>query len=250
MSLNTSTPEIIEPNWPAPKNIRAYSTTRMGGVSEGGYSHFNLAQHVGDNIEHVEKNRQQLIDHLKLPSQPVWLNQIHGIQVSDAAIDAVEIPEADASYSFELNKVCSVMTADCLPVLICNRNGTKVAAVHAGWRGLANGVIEASIAALNEKASELMVWLGPAIGPKHFEVGEEVRQIFVNDLSKTSQAFVPHKAEHYLADIYQLARMRLNRLGIDAIYGGEFCTYTDAEHFYSYRRDGKTGRQASLIWIE
>lgn len=249
--LSESKMKIIKPDWPAAKNIHAFSTTRnllpKSGESEGPYACLNLAQHVEDNPEHVQNNRKILKRHLNLPAEPVWLEQVHGKHVVNA-----NLPEdltADASYSKNPNKVCAVMTADCLPVLICNRQGNKVAAAHAGWRGLADGVIEESIKLLDEKQEDLLVWLGPAIGPQVFEVGEEVRRVFIDDLAQSEMAFKENRPGHYLADIYLLARLRLNRLGVDAVYGGEYCTYTDANHFYSYRRDGKTGRQVSLIWF-
>ncbi|VAW62628.1 FIG00003370: Multicopper polyphenol oxidase [hydrothermal vent metagenome] len=245
--------QLIIPDWPAADNVYAYSTTRLDaentGCSQGAYSHFNLANHVGDSPQHVQSNRQQLVKQLNLPAEPLWLEQMHGIRVFNSADIPVGIPQADASYSVIANNICVVMTADCLPVLICNRKGTKVAAAHAGWRGLAAGVIEASILALNEKPSELLVWLGPAIGPKVFEVGENVRRAFIDEFKESAIAFSSVRAGHYLADIYQLARLRLKKRGICAVYGGEYCTYTDNNRFYSYRRDVKTGRQASLIWF-
>lgn len=242
--------EIIRPDWPAPQNIHAFSTTRKAGVSQGVFSGLNLALHVEDNPQHVELNRQQLKRQLDLPAEPRWLNQVHGIQAVNVVIPDEPTPEADASFAVIKNNVCVVMTADCLPVLICNRKANKVAAAHAGWRGLVDGVIEKTIESLNEKPEDLLVWLGPAIGPDAFEVGEDVYHAFVADLPQAKAAFKANRPGHYLADIYQLARMRLNRMGVDAIYGGGYCTYTDADHFYSYRRDGKTGRQASLIWFE
>jgi len=245
--------EIIKPDWPAAKNIQAFCTTRNAPQNNfsaqiGAYDYFNLAQHVADNAASVEANRQQLKTQFNLPSHPVWLDQVHGKQVAD--ITKENTPIADAAFSHQKNKVCTVLTADCLPVLICNKKGNKVAAAHAGWRGLAGGVIEATVNALDEKKSELLVWLGPAIGPNAFEVGAEVRDVFVKHLPQTRAAFQQNREQHYLADIYQLARLRLNALGVEAIYGGEYCTFTDANRFYSFRRDGTTGRQASLIWFE
>jgi len=206
----------------------------------------------------VQKNRQQLAKQLNLPAEPLWLEQMHGTGVINAAQMAAqthinadqEIPlQADASYSTLASTVCAVMTADCLPVLVCNRKGDRVAAAHAGWRGLAAGVIETTLLALNEEPSEIRVWLGPAIGPAAFEVGEDVRNVFVDELAASESAFKVSRSGHYLADIYQLARLKLKRLGVDAVYGGEYCTYTDKNRFYSYRREAKTGRQASLIWF-
>jgi polyphenol oxidase len=237
----------IKPDWPAPENIKAFCTTRKEGVSEGAYAHFNLAAHVDDNHLHVKKNRQLLSDALNLPVEPVWLEQVHGVHIINADT-ADKIPQADASFSTEKNKVCVVMTADCLPVLLCNKQGTKVAAAHAGWRGLQAGVIEASINALEENTQDILVWLGPAIGPQAFEVGDEVRQKFIQEIPETALAFIANKPGHWLANIYQLAKIRLQKMGIEKIYGGDFCTYTDQQRFYSYRRDGATGRMASLIW--
>jgi len=242
--------EIIRPDWPASGNIHAFCSTRKSGVSRGEFSGLNLALHVEDNPQYVALNRQQLKQQLHLPAEPLWLNQVHGTQVINASATAESTPDADASYATISNQVCVVMTADCLPVLICNRKSNKVAAAHAGWRGLADGVIEKTIESLNEKPEELLVWLGPAIGPDAFEVGEDVYHAFVADLPQAEIAFKANRPGHYLADIYQLARLRLNRLGVNAIYGGEYCTCSDVDHFYSYRRDGKTGRQASLIWFE
>lgn len=242
--------EVIYPDWPAPGAVRALSTTRPGGVSQGCYASLNLAMHVEDEAGAVSRNRQRLCQQLALPSEPVWLEQVHGRDVFDASLTVSSPPQADASFSHQENRVCVVMTADCLPLLICNRKGDRVAAAHAGWRGLAGGVIEATVKTLQQPADQLMVWLGPAIGPTAFEVGEEVRQAFIQDLQASEGAFRSTRPGHYLADIYQLARLRLSRIGIEAVYGGEYCTWTDADHFYSYRRDGKTGRQASMIWIQ
>jgi len=216
----------------------------------GTYDSFNLALHVEDDAQKVEANRQQLVEQLNLPGEPLWLNQVHGHRAVNAAQFSNRLPNADASFSDQPNHVCAVMTADCLPVLICNLKGSKVAAAHAGWRGLADGVIENTVASLNESPHRLLVWLGPAIGPQAFEVGEEVRDVFVKELPATVGAFKQNRSGHFLADIYKLARLRLKAMGIEAVYGGEYCTFTDAHHFYSYRRDGKTGRQASLIWFE
>ncbi|MDH5484927.1 MAG: peptidoglycan editing factor PgeF [Gammaproteobacteria bacterium] len=239
----------IYPDWPAPANIRAVTTTRQGGVSERMYQGFNLALHVEDDPQHVMQNRQILVQQLDLPSEPVWLNQVHSNRVIDAA-NTSPLPSADAAYALDSHIVCCVMTADCLPVLICNKQGTKVAAAHAGWRGLLDGVIEASITCLEEPAENILVWLGPAIGPGAFEVGDEVRAGFEARQAEASVAFTPARPGHWLADIYQLARIRLKSIGVTAVYGGEFCSVTDAKRFYSYRRDGQTGRMASLIWSE
>jgi len=240
--------DFIQPDWPAPENIKACCTTRNAGVSEASYASFNLATHVNDDPQHVLKNRSILKQSLNLPAEPVWLEQVHGVGVLDA--DNYSSNQVDAAFSSHINQVCVVMTADCLPVLICNRQGTKVAAAHAGWRGLQAGVIEHTIDALQEEPANCLLWLGPAIGARAFEVGDEVREAFVNEISVTAEAFVANRAGHWLADIYQLACFCLQKKGVNEIYGGGLCTYTDASRFYSYRRDNHTGRMASLIWRE
>jgi YfiH family protein len=247
--------QLLQPDWPAPANVHAWSSSRLQGVSEAPYRGLNLALHVGDNANAVQHNRQHLAQVLSLPQSPLWLDQVHGHQVVNAAEragveESERCPQADAAYSPQAGVVCVVMTADCLPLLVCNRRGDRVAAVHAGWRGLAAGVIESTLAALDEPAAELLVWLGPAIGPAAFEVGEEVRQVFIAEDAGAASAFRQNRPGHYLADIYALARRRLQAFGVRAIYGGGYCTFDDANHFYSYRRDGKTGRQASLIWFD
>lgn len=251
--------QLLTADWPAPANVHAVSTTRQHGESKGDYAGLNLALHVGDDAQTVVKNRARLAAFLGLPDEPIWLNQVHKtctVNTDEYSKTAKMPPDADASFSVKPNQVCVVMTADCLPLLVCNRKGDKVAAIHAGWRGLAEGVIEYSIAALQEPADQLLVWLGPAIGPQAFEVGEEVRAVFIGKFAEfgslsiqAAQAFTQTSPGHYLADIYQLARLTLQTLGISAVYGGEYCTFNDANHFYSYRRDGTTGRQASLIWF-
>ena len=237
---------LITPDWPAPANVRALQTTRKGGVSDSPYASFNLGSHVGDNPLAVSRNRMLLAP--LLPSEPVWLNQVHGITVAGAG-RAGCLPEADASVSTHPGAVCVVMTADCLPILLCDEQGSVVGAAHAGWRGLCDGVIEATVSAMNVPAPTLMAWLGPAIGSTVFEVGDEVRTAFVAKQPQAAKAFVAAAEGKWMADIYQLARLRLQALGIHRIYGGDLCTYSDAERFYSYRRDGVTGRMATFIWI-
>ncbi|MCW8972882.1 MAG: peptidoglycan editing factor PgeF [Gammaproteobacteria bacterium] len=240
--------KLIPPSWPAPANVHAAVTTRQGGVSRAPYDSLNLGDHVGDDPTAVAHNRLLLRESLALPSEPHWLSQVHG----NCAIDAADSPsgcEADAVFSRDASEVCAVLTADCLPVLLCDSGGSVVAAVHAGWRGLLDGVIENTVARM-AGWGEILAWLGPAIGPQAFEVGEEVRQAFINEDVATAGAFAPSPAGRWLADIYALARRRLQRAGVDAIYGGEYCTFSDPERFYSYRRDGVTGRMASLIWME
>ena len=237
---------FLIPDWPAPAGIRACVTTRANGVSVAPFDSFNLGDHVGDDPVAVAHNRQRLTHIFDV--QPAWLSQVHGVVVAPA--DPQQIAEADASWTATPGIACTVMTADCLPALFCDRAGTRVAAAHAGWRGLAAGVLEAAALSLNVEPCDILVWLGPAIGPKAFEVGGEVRDVFIKDMPHAGTAFVPSiNAGRFMADIYALARLRLARCGITAVYGGGFCTVTDPR-FYSYRRSPRTGRFASLVWIE
>lgn len=240
---------VIQANWPAPKNIKAFTTTRIGGVSKTPYDSFNLATHVGDDRKAVEKNRALLQTTLQLPNEPLWLTQTHSIDVVQAELQQAYV-NADASYTRQKNIVCAAQTADCLPVLICDRAATCVAAIHAGWKGLAAGIIEQTIKAMNIPGKELLVWLGPAIGPHAFEVGEDVYQQFITHDANADLGFNKISSQKWLADIYLLAKQRLHAYDVTAIYGGEFCTYTDKEKFFSFRRDKTTGRMTSLIWIE
>jgi YfiH family protein len=233
------------PDWPAPANVRAACTTRRGGSSQGAFAALNLAAHVGDDPEAVARNRAELRAVLELPSEPVWLEQVHGTEVIDAGRPAPR--RADASFTGVPGVVCAVLTADCLPVLLCDSAGSCVAAVHAGWRGLAAGVLENAVAALD--VPDLMAWLGPAIGPQAFEVGAEVRQAFVAPHPESAPAFTAGEEGKWRADLYQLARFALRRAGVNDVYGGGWCTHGDPERFYSYRRDGVTGRMASVIWL-
>jgi len=241
--------ELIIPQWPAPEGVHACTTTRLGGYSLPPYDQFNLADHVGDDPAIVAANRQKLREILKLPSEPRWLQQIHGTDVlaTDSGCSASNI--ADASYTTQPGQVCVVLTADCLPVLFCNRSGTCVAAAHAGWRGLAAGILEATLKQFNESAEEILIWLGPAIGPTAFEVGEEVRTAFTDYLPTAEMAFTPSRKGHWFANLYLLAKQRFAHQGITTVYGGDFCTYTETQRFYSYRRDRHTGRMATLIWF-
>lgn len=234
------------PDWPAPSTVRAVSTTRRGGVSATPYASFNLGDHVGDDPGAVAENRTRLMQTLSLSAAPGWLRQVHGTRVVDAAQGACE---ADAARTGQAGVVCAVLTADCLPLLLCNSAGTQVAAVHAGWRGLAAGVIETALDGMGE-GKEIMAWLGPAIGPAAFEVGDEVRAAFMAQDASTQAAFRPSPAGRWLADIYQLARWRLTAGGVTRIYGGHWCTYSETERFYSYRRDGICGRMATMIWLD
>ncbi len=241
---------VIVPDWPAPAHVKAYTTLRTGGTSQAPYETFNLAKGVGDDEHAVKANRAILNDVLSLPNEPVWISQTHSTIVLPARPET-KGKEADATFANQPEQVCAVMTADCLPIFLCDRSGTHVAAIHAGWRGLAHGIIENTLQTLNLSPENILIWLGPAIGPKVYELGEEVRDIFVCDDPQAEKAFVPSQNEgRWLGDLYALARLRLRRYGVSAIYGGEYCTYSDAARFFSYRRDGgKTGRMASLIWI-
>jgi YfiH family protein len=241
--------DVIAPDWPAPANVHAWVTTRQGGVSSPPYASLNLATHVGDASEAVATNRSLLCDALALSSAPHWLEQVHGCAVADVKDDDISAVCADAAFSQARGQVCAVLTADCLPVLLCDVRGTAVAAVHAGWRGLLDGVIEAAVARF-VAPTELMAWLGPAIGPASFEVGEEVRAAFIARDTEASSGFLPGQdAAHWQADLYALARMRLHKVGVHEIYGGGFDTATDPR-FYSHRASGgQAGRFASLIWL-
>lgn len=239
---------MIYPDWPAPATVHTLSTTRSGGYSRAPWDSFNLAMHVGDNGSTVTRNRERLQRLAALPAEPLWLAQVHGNRVVNVAT-AGSSPAADASFSLLPGQVCAILTADCLPVLLCDRQGTRVAAAHAGWRGLSGGVLEATVAALEVPPDRLLVWLGPSIGPAAFEVGEEVRDVFVSSHATATTAFVARAQGRWLADLYTLARIRLQAAGVTAVYGGGCCTFSDPERFYSYRRDGQTGRMASLIWL-
>jgi len=240
---------FITPSWPAPANVKALQTTRTGGVSHAPYNSLNLGVHVDDDEIAVAKNRQLLCPYL--PSEPVWLNQVHGIEVIDAA-QSTCLQNADASFTTQSNVVCVTMTADCLPVLLCDKAGTVVAAVHAGWRGLCDGAIESAVNKLPVEKSEILAWLGPAIGPDAFEVGEEVRQQFIKHDQQAEQAFKP-QGDKWFCNIYMIAKQRLNQIGVTQVYGAsineDFCTYSDEMRFFSFRRDNVTGRMASLIWL-
>lgn len=236
---------LIVPDWPAPPQVRAIQTTRQGGLGTAPYDSLNFGMHVGDDAHTVAANRNLLST--LVPSEPAWLEQVHGTAVVMAE-SAGCAPRADACITRRENAVCAVMTADCLPVFLCDDVGTVAGVAHAGWRGLADGVIEETIIAMDVPISSMMAWLGPAIGPQAFEVGPEVREIFMRHDPASEFAFSAH-GDKYLADIYLLARQRLLSLGIQRIYGGNFCTYTEVERFFSYRRDGRTGRMASLIWL-
>ena len=238
------------PDWPAPENIRAAVTTREGGASQGSYSSFNLGTRSGDLPGAVASNRLLLAEDWNWVNSPQWLEQVHGTDVVCASSNGLE-QKADASWTASVSLPCAVLTADCLPVLFCDRKGTTVAAAHAGWKGLAAGVLEAVIDAMDVSPAELMVWLGPAISQKHFEVGPEVRNAFLRVQPEAENAFIPGTGDRWMGDLYLLARQRLSAAGIKSIYGGGFCTFEDTRRWFSYRRDGQqSGRLGSFIWIE
>lgn len=260
---------VFSAEWPAPVSVKTLITTRIGGVSQAPFDQNNMAHHVGDDIDSVSQNRKNLVEQNALPSQPMWLNQTHSIDVVDLDTFTnqqssnnqqatnnqnykVEPISADGSFTSKDGIICSVMTADCLPILLCNRAGTWISAVHAGWRGLADGILEKAVEYYTGSSKELIAWLGPAISQKHFQVGEEVMRTFLLNHSEAEKAFKPNldsNSNKYWADLYLLAKQRLSKYGVKA-YGGGFCTYAETERFYSYRRDGVTGRMASLIWLE
>jgi purine-nucleoside/S-methyl-5'-thioadenosine phosphorylase / adenosine deaminase len=239
---------VIKPDWPAPDGVNAFMTTRLGGVSRAPFDSLNLGDHVGDDPARVLENRRLLKE--ALPSEPRWLQQAHGTAVSCADAGTI-CPQADASFSRTRGVVCVVMTADCLPVLFCDESGSVIAAAHAGWRGLAAGILEATVESMNVPPERLMAWMGAAIGPDAFEVGEVVRGAFVSELAEAAAAFQPgSQPGKWWADLYRLTRLRLARIGVTRIHGGGLCTYTDSRRFYSFRRDGTTGRMATLIWLQ
>lgn len=241
--------EPLVPDWAVPDHIRAYSTTRSGGVSRTPFDSLNLGFASGDRTQAVNENRRRVENALRMPETPRWLKQVHGARVVDA-VTAAGRPQADAAIAVEPDQVLAVMTADCIPVLMCDRSGTQVAVAHAGWRGLAAGVLENTVAAFDADAKRLMVWLGPGIGPRAFEVGPEVRQAFVAGDPGADSAFRPGSTDRLFADLYALARRRLRRVGVKSITGGGFCTYHDPRRFFSHRRDGpRSGRMASFIWL-
>jgi polyphenol oxidase len=269
-------PGWLTPEWPAAACVRALSTLRGGGVSGSPYASLNLGDHVGDAAATVAENRGSLRAAARLPAEPTWLVQVHGICVKD--LDSLDAPgpadtaapgladvgapgladagaPADAAVTSQPGRVCAILTADCLPVLLAAdsgavHTGARVGAAHAGWRGLAGGVIEATVSALGASPGDLLAWLGPAIGPRHFEIGAEVRDALLRGDPGAEAAFEPNARGRFMADLYTLARRRLVRLGVERIYGGGECTYTDRDKYFSHRRDGQTGRQATLIWIE
>ncbi len=250
--MNAAGSCLLVPEWPAPPGVHALMTLRDGGTSGGPYASLNLGTHCGDAPEAVRRNRALL--RTRLPAEPRWLRQVHGVGVVQAdAVDALpqadgSHAEADASYTRAPGTVCAVLVADCMPILLCTRTGDAVAAAHAGWRGLAGGVIEATVAALGVAGHELMAWLGPAIGPQAFQVGPEVRAAFVGAAPEDASGFRHDAGDRWLCDLAVLARARLTRLGVSEVYGGDACTVSEPERFFSYRRDRTCGRMAALIW--
>jgi polyphenol oxidase len=236
------------PDWPAPPTVRAVSTLRSGGVSHAPFADFNVASHVGDDPEAVAKNRHRLREDFSLQYEPSWLDQVHGDVVVEAGL--LSAPHrADASVSRSIGPACVILTADCLPVLFCSRSGDRVAAAHAGWRGLAAGILDNTVGSLGLPGGELIAWLGPAISQKAFEVGDDVRIAFMAKDAGTADAFVLNARGRWQCDLYALARRNLAMLGVHDVYGGEFCTFTQADRFFSYRREGRCGRMASLVWL-
>ena len=240
-------PAFLHPDWPAPANVRAAVTLRSGGVSSGPYASLNPGDHVGDEPAHVAENRRRLRAALALPAEPQWLQQVHGAQV--AHLPGAAHHADDAAWTQQAGVVCAILSADCLPVLLCDRAGTVVAAAHAGWRGLAAGVLEQAVSALPVAPADLLAWLGPAIGPAAFEVGAEVRQAFVQAQAQAARHFRAVAGGKHLADLFGLARQQLQRAGVKNISGGGWCTYSEASRFFSHRREAPCGRMASLIWL-
>jgi len=236
----------IVPDWPAPARVRAFITTRSGGVSAGPFASMNLGLRTDDDLKSVRTNRASLRE--CLPAEPKWLLQVHGAEVVDA--DSLKKPvEADAAVARNPGSVCTVMIADCLPVLLTDRAGTVVAVAHAGWRGLAAGVVENTVRAMGTSPDQVLAFLGPAIGPSAFEVGADVRDAFLSRSGDAASAFVSHKPGKWLADLFELGRRRLRSSGVTKIYGGGICTYSDPQRFFSHRRDKVTGRMAAFIWL-
>jgi polyphenol oxidase len=250
--------EIIAPNWPAPARVRSAFTLRTDGVSLSPYDSLNLAAHVDDVADAVQENRRRVRARLGLPAEPVWLQQVHGVEVADLDVATshdveTRVPagrRADAAVTRLPGRVCVIQVADCMPVLFAARDGSTVGAAHAGWRGLAGGVLEETVRKLAVPPAQLIAWLGPAIGQGHFEVGDDVRSAFVSSNPDAASAFEANSRGRWQCDLYALARRRLSALGIQDVFGGGWCTYADAARFFSFRRDGKCGRMAALIWME
>ncbi len=240
---------FVAPDWPAPPAVRAVTTLRPGGVSQAPYDSLNLAGHVGDQPGLVAENRSRVRAALKLHQEPSWLEQVHGARTLDLDATGPMDRQADAAVTAQPGVICAVLTADCLPVLFATIDGRRVGAAHAGWRGLVAGVLEATIAALASPPHDILAWLGPAICQQHFEVGAEVRDAFIAADPAAAAAFAANDRGRWQADLYDLARQRLRRAGIEAVYGGDRCTFAEREACFSHRRDGRCGRMATLIWI-
>jgi polyphenol oxidase len=240
----------LQADWPAPAGVTAISTFRGGGASSVPFESLNLGAHVRDDPAAVAENRARLVRAAELPSEPCWLTQVHGVAVKNLDTQASDSAAADAAFTRQPGRVCAILSADCLPVLFASESGDLVGAAHAGWRGLAAGVIEATIVAMRVPSEQLLAWIGPAIGPKHFEVGAEVRHAFLEQEAGADEAFTQNACGRFMADLGVLARRRLGTLGITRIYGSGECTFASPDRYFSHRRDGNTGRQATLIWRE
>ena len=248
MTLN-----FIQPDWPAPVGVKAYVTQRQGGVSLAPYASLNLATYVGDDLDAVVHNRQLLAQSLGLPSEPFWMSQVHGIEVINAddpvCVEADGLTVADGAWTHDHHRVLAIMTADCLPILLTDQQSSFVMALHAGWRGLADGIIQNAIRRASLPADRIMAWVGPGIGFSAFEIGSEVRNAFLMSGRAEKYHFKPSRAGHWLADLAGIALWQLEQLGVCWLGGGHWCTFNRPEQFFSYRRDGVTGRMASLIWL-
>lgn len=239
---------IIKPAWKLPAHVKAFCSTRIGGVSQPPFDSLNLAQHVGDNLDHVQQNREILVASQQLPSQPCWLEQTHSTTV--VTLESEANRHADAAITRQPDTIAVIMTADCLPILLCNHSGTEVAAVHVGWRGLLDGVVQETLAKMQSPASQLLAWIGPAISQPEFEVGDEVRQAFIEKYDSAQNRFKPNRPGHWLCDLAGLACDLLQRHGLAQTHRSNLCSYRNEAQYYSYRRDGVTGRMASLIWMQ
>ena len=247
--LFTDRPEVIVADWQCPDAVKAFTTTRIGGASEGICASLNMGYGINDERSNVHENRRRVTEHWHLPSEPIWLRQVHGTRCV-SAVEGQRGEQADASVAHSVGTVCAIMTADCLPVLLAAHDASVVAAAHAGWRGLCGGILEQTVAATGTPGSELIAWLGPAISGAVYEVDAPVRDAFLRESPQDEDGFQANRPGHWLADLYWLARARLTRAGISTISGGERCTYSESDYFYSYRRDGSSGRMASFIWLE
>jgi polyphenol oxidase len=245
-------PGMIPPDWPAPSGVHAAFTLRTGGVSVAPFDSLNLGATIGDTPEAVAENRRLVREALRLPAEPVWLEQMHGthVVVLGGTAELSAVPKGDASVAWGPGRVCAIRVADCMPVLFAARDGAVVGAAHAGWRGLAGGVLEATVERMGVPASQLIAWMGPAIGQANFEVGEDVRLAFTGADPEAASAFLPNARGRWQCDLYALARRRLAAMGVSGVYGGGWCTFADSERFFSYRRSSQCGRMAALIWMD